>query len=184
VRAPRLPDDPRHYIGQLHELPGVVLAPIEVPLSEFWDRAPAALQARAREPLGPIGWALLEGMRTPGVLDTEVIARVPVWVARHGIGFVLDFLFPEYGVNIQVDAWEPRYLDDDVSWMDELDFDAEPDHPCHDDRDAYLNEELGIECLHFWDIGIEQMGIPVALQEFRYTLGIGRPMHPGRGGRR
>lgn len=175
---PYPPDDPRNYLSRLHDLPGVQLRPFDVPLTELWERAPAALQARAREPLGPLKRALFDAMRVPKALGTEVVARVPIWVPEYEVGYVLDFLFPEYGVNLQIDAYDPRIDEDEDFPFEELDFDAEPDHPHNHDRDAILREALGIEVLHYWDCGVEEMGLAVMTRELRYDLGIGRPAEP------
>jgi len=175
---PYPPDDFRNYLSRLHDLPGVDLRPFEVPLTERWDRAPAALQARAREPLGPVKRALFDAMRVPDALGTEVVARVPIWLPEYEVGYVLDFLFPEYGVNLQIDVYDRRLEESDDFDLDQLDFEAEPDHPYNDARDSDLREAFGIEVLHYWDCGVEEMGPATTIRELRYDLGIGRPKRP------
>lgn len=164
---PYPPDDFRNYLSRLHDLPGVDLRPFEVPLTELWDRAPAALQARAREPLGPVKRALFDAMRVPDALGTEVVARVPIWLPEYEVGYVLDFLFPEYGVNLQIDRWLPER-------PRTVDFSRDPDDPLNLQRDEDLREALGIETIHYWDVAVEEI-LDRFPDEIRKELGIGRP---------
>jgi len=78
------------------------------------------------------------------------VRRVPVWIPGPQVGYVLDFLLPEYRVRGQIDRWEAHFDDDEP---DNFDFKAQPDHPFNDDRDGDLLDLHGIVVVHLWDPG-------------------------------
>ncbi len=160
------------YVGRLWDLPLVSLQTVKVPIAEFWERAPPALRERAKRRMTPVQQALWEVIRDPKRLGTEAVAMVPAWVPEYEAGYVLHFLLPEYGVNVQIDAWLPEYEQEELP---DIDFDADPDNPCNESRDADLSEAFGIETVTFWDRAVLEMGVEEACEEIRRELGFGRP---------
>lgn len=163
---------PGEYVGRLWDHPGVRLRPVRRSVAEFWAAAPRPLQKRARWAMTKAQWALWQFIRDPARLGTPAVARVPVWIPEHEAGFVLDYLLPESGVNVQLDRWRPEYLDDEFP---PLDFEADPDNPWNDERDHLLAECCGIEVVHFWDAHVLDLGPEAICEEIRLELGIGRP---------
>jgi len=163
---------PSDYVGRLWDHPGVELRPVRRTVAAFWAAAPPALQERARSGMTKAQSAVWEVIRDPARLGTAAVAKVPVWIPEHQVGFVLDYLLPESGVNVQLDPWRPEYLEDELP---PLDFEADPDNPWNDERDDLLAECCGIEVVHFWDSFVDELGPEVILEEIRMELGIGRP---------
>lgn len=160
------------YVGRLWDMPLVSLKALQMPIAEFWERAPPALLERARRAMTPVQQALWEVIRDPKRLGTEAVAMVPAWVPEYEAGYVLHFLLPEYGVNVQIDPWLPEY---EAEEPPDVDFEEDPDHPCNDARDEDLREAFGIEPLRFWDTAVLEMGAEEACNEIRRELGFGRP---------
>ena len=160
------------YVGRLWDMPLVSLKAVELPIAEFWERAPPALRERARQPMTPVQQALWEVIRDPKRLGTEAVAMVPAWVPEFEAGYVLHFLLPEYGVNVQIDPWLPEY---EQEGLPDVDFDEDPDHPYNESREEDLREAFGIETVQFWDTAVLEMGAEEACNEIRRELGFGRP---------
>lgn len=160
------------YVGRLWDMPLVSLKAVTLPVAEFWKRAPPALLERARLPMTPVQQALWEVIRDPKRLGTEAVAMVPAWVPEYEAGYVLHFLLPEFGVNVQVDPWLPEYEQEEPP---DVDPDAEPDHPHNESREQDLSEAFGIETLRLWDTAVLEMGAEETCNEIRRELGFGRP---------
>jgi hypothetical protein len=151
------------WTGRLWDLPLVWLRPLRVPVERLRHSAPEWLHERARARSGPLRQRVLELLRDPARVGTAVVAQVPVWLPRRQVGYVLDFLFPEYGVNLQIDSWaevEARTGD--------------PDHAWNLERDEDLRGAHGIETLHYWDVAVAEV-LDRFPEEVRMELGIGRP---------
>jgi hypothetical protein len=168
----REPQRAAAYVGRLWDNPLVSLRCLKRPVEEFWATAPSWLQDRARLPMTPVQLALWEVIRDPARLGTAAVARVPAWVAEYEAGYVLHFLLPEYGVNVQIDPWKPEYEQEEPP---DIDFDEDPDHPLNDSRDEDLLETFGIETVTFWDTAVLEMGAEETCEEIRRELGFGRP---------
>ncbi len=160
------------YVGRLWDNPLVSLQPVRLPIAEFRERAPPALRERARQPMTPLQQALWEVIRDPKRLGTEAVAMVPAWVEEYEAGYVMHFLLPEYGVNVQIDPWLPEYEQEEFP---DIDPDADPDNPHNESRDGDLCETFGIETVHFWDAAVREMGVQETCEEIRRELGFGRP---------
>jgi len=160
------------YVGRLWDLPLVSLQPVRLPISEFWKRAPPALRERARQPMTPLQKALWDVIRDPKRLGTEAVPMVPAWVEEYEAGYVMQFLLPEYGVNVQIDPWRPEY---EKPELPDIDMEADPDNPYNESRDGDLCEAFGIETCHFWDTAVKEMGVEETCEEIRRELGFGRP---------
>ena len=158
--------------GRLWEDPLASLKPLARPVSWFWDRAPAWLVERARRPFTEIQAGLWEALRDPDRIGTEVLARVPIWIPQYEVGYVLDFLIPEYSVNLQIDEWREEFLADEAP---EFDFEAEPDHPENFGRSEDLRQAFGIEPISYYDTTVRDWGVEVTIEEVRRDLGFGRP---------
>lgn len=160
------------YVGRLWDMPLVSLQPIRQRLEEFWERAPPELRDRARRPMTPLQQELWEVIRDPKRLGTEAVAMVPAWVAEYEAGYVMHFLLPEYGVNVQIDPWLPEYEGEELP---DVDTEADPDNPWNESRDDDLREIFGIETCRFWDAAVREMGVEETCEEIRRELGFGRP---------
>lgn len=169
-----LPREPpgAEYVGRLWDNPLVSLQPLRIPVEALRARAPAWLRDRARLPMTPVQHALWDVIRDPVRLGTAAAAMVPAWVEEYEAGYVMHFLLPEYGVNVQIDPWKPEYDKDELP---DIDPDAEPDNPWNDSRDEDLCETFGIETLRFWDAAVLEMGVEETCAEIRRELGFGRP---------
>jgi hypothetical protein len=144
--------------GRLHELPFVRLRPLRVAIARLRHSAPEWLRERAQARTDPLRQRAWDVLKDPAAVGTPAVAQVPVHLPDHGAGYVLDFLFPEYGVNVQIDAWDGG---------DEGD-------PDDEDRDLRLREAHGIETIRFWDVWVRE-NLDLLAGEIRKELGIGRP---------
>ena len=153
-------------------MPGVSLRPFERSISELWRTAPTRLRKRASRPFTPEQRAVWEVFRDHKRLGTEAVPNVPLWIDEHELGYVLDFLLPEYGLNVQIDRWEPSFDEEEPP---DVDIDAEPDHPYNEERKFALLECRGIESVHFWDDVVREFGGEEICAEVRKELGFGRP---------
>jgi len=171
---------PADYVGRLFDLPSVNLRPFRTPITELWKSAPHSLRQRASRPMRPAQKALWDVLRQPEQLGCPVHFNVPIWFPWEEVGtepgdevgYVLDFLIPEYGVNVQVDPWDPVF--DSEGWP-EFDFDAQPDHPYNEEREPILCECRGIETVRYWDQSVDEVGAEEICVELRRELGIGCP---------
>ena len=91
--------------GRLWDLPLVTLQPLRYRCDDLLTKAPAWLRALARQPLDPAAELLWQRLRKD--FPTEVIPRMPVWVADAEEGYVLDFLLPQFSVGVVVDREDP-----------------------------------------------------------------------------
>ena len=152
-------------------MPLVHLRPFETPIPELWAAAPSPLRKRATRPFRPLQgevWKLLRDRRKFGA---AVWPNVPVWVARYEVGYVLDFFLPKFGVNVQIEPWEPCF-DNDVP--PQIDIDAFPDHPLNFERPTVL-QEIGIETLSYYEDASDPQFARHVFGEIRRELGFGRP---------
>jgi hypothetical protein len=154
--APR--EEAAEWFGRLHDMPFVRLQPLRVPVERLRHSAPPWLAERAMARMDPLRVRVWELLRDPARVGTLATALVPVHMPEVGRGYVLDFLLPEYGLNVQVERWE----------------DDAPSDPWDEHRDADLRNALGIETLRFWDVWVVENLDQLAL-EIRKELGIGRP---------
>lgn len=150
-------EEAAEWIGRLHELPFVRLRPLRVAVARLRYSAPEWLQERALARTDPLRRRAWEAIRDPARLGTPATSQVPVHLPDVGRGYVLDFLFPEFGVNVQIDRWD----DDD-----------DPD--AGEERDGHLREAYGIETVRFWDVWVRE-NLDLLADEIRKELGIGRP---------
>ncbi|MGQ0614122.1 MAG: hypothetical protein ACT4PV_10335 [Planctomycetaceae bacterium] len=167
-RTPPSPEEASDWLGRLWDLPGVELKPLRKPVSFFHATAPAALKARIAPLEGAklAAWRLLQNRAR---LGTEAVAQVPIFIPEWELGYVCDFLLPEYGVNVQIDPWVEDEPDDLV-----IDFTREPDHAWNLEREGALRDAFGIEQLGYYDHCV--LNDPdLFLDELRKELGIGRP---------
>ena len=167
-RTPPSPQEASDWLGRLWDLPGVELKPLCKPVSFFHASAPGALRSRILPLAGAklATWLLL---RDRARLGTEAVAQVPIFIPEWELGYVCDFLLPEYSVNVQIDP----YVEDEPDVLD-VDFEEEPDHAWNLDREQALRDAFGIEPLHYYDrCVLENPDRFVA--ELRKELGIGRP---------
>ncbi len=148
------------WFGRLHELPDVRLRPLRVPVERLRHSAPEWLRDRARARTDPLRQQVWELLRDPARVGTPAAARVPVHLAEVGRGYVLDFLLPEYGVNVQIDRWDDDAPDADDLWSEH--------------RDGDLREALGIETIRFFDVWVKE-NLDLLADEIRKELGLGRP---------
>jgi hypothetical protein len=148
------------WTGRLWDLPLIWLRPLRVPVERLRHSAPDWLRERAEARSSPLRRGVLDALRGVG---TAVVPQVPVWLPQRGVGYVLDFLFPEYGVNLQLD-----------SWAEAENGDKDPDHAWNLVRDEDLRAAHGIETLHYWDVAVAEM-LDHFPEEIRRELGIGRP---------
>ena len=160
------------FKGRLCEFPLWKPHPLPTDIPELRAAAPTALIARAAR--SPREWTerLWEEILDPRRLGCVAVRRVPVWIPGPQVGYVLDFLLPEYSVNVQIDRWEAHFDDDEA---DNFDFRAQPDHPFNDDRDGDLLDLHGIVVVHLWDLAVANDGVAAACREIRLELGIDRP---------
>src|SRR5262245_16637153 len=100
MRAPR--DEPAEWKGRLHDLPFVRLEPLRVPVEKLRRSAPDWLAERASARMDPLRQRVWGVLRDPAHVGTPAAGFVPVHLPDVGRGHVLDFLLPEYGVNVQV----------------------------------------------------------------------------------
>lgn len=152
-----LREEAAEWMGRLHELPHVRLRPIRVPVARLRHSAPDWLQDRARARTDPLRQRVWDLLRDPTHVGTPATAQVPVHIPEVGRGYVLDFLLPEYGVNVQIDGW-----------------DDETAEPWDEHRDDDLREALGIETVRFWDVWVKE-NLDRVVEEIRKELGFGRP---------
>jgi hypothetical protein len=152
------------WIGRLWDLPLVWLRPLRVPVERLRRSAPEWLQERAGTRTSPLKQRVWEMLRDPSRLGTPAVAQVPVYLPREDVGYVLDFLFPEYGVNLQINRWS----------ADGRPAAPDPDDALNMQRDEDLRRALGIETIHYWDACVEEHFEHFA-EEIRKELGIGRP---------
>ena len=157
------------YLGRLWAAPSVTLKPLEVPVAALWSRAPPWLCEKARAPMGPLHAALWRFLGDPVHFGTEVLARIPLWVADEQVGYLLDFLIPEFSVNVQIPSWK----EEDAST--ELDFEIDPDNAWNPARAEDLRRAAGIETTVYWDSAVREIGIEETCREIRKDLGFGRP---------
>jgi hypothetical protein len=153
-RNPR--EEAAEWYGRLHELPFVRLRPLRVPVARLRATAPDWLVERAAARTDPVRRLVWEVLRDPARVGTPAVAQVPAYLPALGRGYVLDFLLPEYGVNVQVDRWGEEGTDDG------------------EDRDFDLREALGIETVRFFDVWVRS-NLDLLAAEVRKELGIGRP---------
>ena len=151
-------DEAAEWIGRLHELPFVRLKPLRVPVERLRCSAPPWLVERAMARMDPLRVRAWEILRDPARVGTLATALVPVHIPEVGRGYVLDFLLPEYGLNVQIDRWE----------------DDAPGDPWDEHRDSDLRNALGIETIRFWDVWVVD-NLDQLAGEIRKELGIGRP---------
>lgn len=156
MREPR--EEAVEWIGRLHDVPLVHLRPLRVPVERLRRSAPDWLKERATARMDPLRVRVWEILRDPAHVGTLATPLVPVHLPEVGRGYVLDFLLPEYGLNVQVERWD-----------DETPADAWDEH-----RDTDLRERLGIETIRFWDVWVER-NLDLLAGELRKELGIGRP---------
>lgn len=149
------------WIGRLHELPRVQLKPLRVTVGRLRSSAPEWLKERAQARTDPIRQRVWDVLRDPAQVGTPAAAQVPVHIPESGRGYVLDFLLPEYGVNVQIDRWA-------------ADEPPDPDDAWNEDRDGDLRGALGIETIRYWDVWVKQ-SLDQLAEEIRKELGIGRP---------
>ena len=159
------------YLGRLWILPGVSLRPVDRPIAELWRTAPGWLRRRASRPFTEAQREVWRVVRDPQRLGTEALPNVPFWIEEERVGYVLDFLLPEYGVNVQIDAWHPSYEEEELPAFDPV---ADPDHPYNEERTAVLGA-CGIEELRYWDGFVREFGADEVCAEIRRELGFGRP---------
>ena len=148
------------WMGRLHELPYVRLRPLRVPVARLRCSAPDWLQDRARARTDPLRQRVWDLLRDPANVGTPAVAQVPAHLPDVKRGYVLDFLLPEYGVNVQIDRWNDEQPDPDDAWDEH--------------RDDDLREALGIETIRFWDVWVRD-NLGQVVDEIRKELGIGRP---------
>jgi len=157
--AERIPPTPREeaaeWFGRLHELPFVRLRPLKVPVARLRASAPDWLRERAEARDVPLRRRVWDVLRDPARVGTPAVAHVPAYLPQLRRGYVLDFLLPEYGVNVQVDRWDGEETDDG------------------EDRDSDLREALGIETVRFFDVWVRD-NLDLLAGELRKELGIGR----------
>ncbi len=153
-------EEAAEWIGRLHELPTVRLRPLRVPVARLRSSAPEWLKDRARARIDPLRERVWDLLRDPTRVGTPAAAQVPVHLPDVGRGYVLDFLLPEYGVNVQIDAWDDERPDPDDTWSE--------------DRDGDLRAAFGIETIRFWDVWLKG-NLDLVVDEIRKELGIGRP---------
>jgi very-short-patch-repair endonuclease len=149
-------EEAAEWAHRLHELPFVRLHPLRVPVARLRASAPDWLRERAEARTDPLRRRVWDLLRDPAHVGTPAVAQVPVFLTAVRRGYVLDFLLPEYGVNVQVDRWDDGECDDG------------------EDRDADLRDELGIETVRFWDVWVRE-NLDLLAGEIRKELGIGRP---------
>jgi len=157
------------YLGRLWVLPSVNLKPLEISVVELWNRAPPWLCEKARAPMGPLHAGLWRLLGDPAVFGTEAFSRVPLWVPDEQVGYVLDFLIPEFSVNVQISPWQEE------EEFDEIDFEVDPDNSWNCARDEDLRRIAGIETTGYWDVIVKEIGYVEACREVRKDLGFGRP---------
>jgi len=145
------------WAGRLHDLPFVRLRPLRVAVARLRGTAPDWLKERAQARTDPLKRRVWDLLRDPKHVGTLAVAQVPVHLPEIGVGYVLDFLLPEYGVNVQIDGW-----------------DDEEDPDGGEDRDRHLRDALGIETVRFWDVWVRE-NLDLLADEIRKELGIGRP---------
>jgi len=151
-------EEAAEWAGRLHDLPFVRLRPLRIPVARLRGSAPAWLADRAEARTDALKQRVWDVLRDPARVGTPAVAQVPVHLPN-GAGYVLDFLFPEYGVNLQIDRWED---------------DGTEDPEDSEDRDWHLREALGIETIRFWDVWVKD-NLDLLPDEIRKELGIGRP---------
>jgi hypothetical protein len=154
--APR--DEAAEWIGRLHDMPFVRLKPLRVPVERLRHSAPPWLAEQAMARMDPLRVRVWELLRDPASVGTLATPLVPVHLPDVGRGYVLDFLLPEYGLNVQIERWE----------------DEAPGDPWDEHRDGDLRDALGIETLRFWDVWVVE-NLDQLAGEIRKELGIGRP---------
>jgi len=159
-------------LGRLWDLPLVTLQPLQQSVEELRRAAPRWLRERAARPMSPAQQDVWQIIRHRDQLGTEAVAQVAVWIEDYELGYVLDFVLPEYGVNLQVSEWEPRYEQDELPEFDPA---VTPDHPFNEERDDALRECLGIEVVSYWDTQVRELGPESVCDEIRKELGFGRP---------
>lgn len=156
ARRPTPREEAAEWFGRLHELPFVRLRPLRVPVARLRATAPDWLRERAEARRDALRLGVWDLLRDPAHVGTPAVAGVPAYLPELGRGYVLDFLLPEYGVNVQVDRWEDEESDDG------------------EDRDFDLREALGIETVRFFDVWVRE-NLDQLAGEIRKELGIGRP---------
>jgi hypothetical protein len=154
--APR--EEAAEWMGRLHDMPFVRLKPLRVPVERLRHSAPPWLAERATARMDPLRVRVWEILRDPARVGTLATPLVPAYLPEVGRGYVLDFLLPEYGLNVQVERWE----------------DDAPSDPWDEHRDNDLRDALGIETLRFWDVWVAE-NLDQLAGEIRKELGIGRP---------
>lgn len=153
-------EEAAEWIGRLHELPFVRLRPLRVPVARLRHSAPEWLQDRARARTDPLRGQVWDLLRDTARVGTPAASQVPVHLPEVGRGYVLDFLLPEYGVNVQIDRWNDEQPDPDDAWSE--------------NRDGDLRAAYGIETVRFWDVWVRE-NLDLVVNEIRKELGIGRP---------
>ncbi len=161
-----------NFTGRVWQFPFWQPKPLSIEITELTASAPPELRRRAARQ--PAEWTerLWEEIRDPGRLGCVAVRRVPVWIPGPRVGYVLDFLLPEYSINVQIDRWEAHFDHDEP---DDFNFVAQPDHPFNDDRDSDLLDLHGIVVVHLWDLAVANDGVAAACREIRLELGIDRP---------
>lgn len=155
MHTPR--EEAADWFGRLHELPFVRLRPLQVPVARLRATAPEWLLERAAARADALRALVWDVLKDPANVGTPAVAQVPVHLPERGRGYVLDFLLPEYAVNVQIDRWDDEGADDG------------------EDRDVDLREVLGIETVRFFDVWVRE-NLDLLAGEVRKELGIGRPM--------
>lgn len=149
-------EEAAEWFGRLHELPFVRLRPLRVPVARLRATAPDWLRERAEARQDALRLRVWDLLRDPAHVGTPAVAGVPAYLPGLGRGYVLDFLLPEYGVNVQIDRWEDEERDDG------------------EERDFDLREAYGIETGRFFDVWVKG-NLDQLAGEIRKELGIGRP---------
>ncbi len=149
-------EEAAEWFGRLHELPFVRLRPLRVPVARLRATAPDWLRERAEARQDALRLRVWDLLRDPAHVGTPAVAGVPAYLPGLGRGYVLDFLLPEYGVNVQIDRWEDEERDDG------------------EERDFDLREAYGIETVRFFDVWVKG-NLDQLAGEIRKELGIGRP---------
>jgi len=152
------------YLGRRWDRPDVCFRPVERPVAELRRTAPPFLRKLASRPLRPVQAKLWEVLRNRKRFGTEVVPNVPFWIPELGRGYLLDFLLPEYGFNVQTGRVHDVLVDETVLPLD----------PELEERTERL-ARAGIVAAYYCEHCIAERGAESVAQQIRKELGFGRP---------
>ena len=108
-------------------------------------------------------------LRNTSMLRSRCRSTLAGWIHPSPSGLIT--ILPEFGVNVQIDQWEPCF---DALEPPNIDIELSPDHPLNYERPTVL-EEVGIEALSFYEDLADPGFARDVMSEIRCELGFGRP---------